>query len=506
MLVVYQLKKLIKKYLIGLYLGKHDANVSLYNGNRFVYYKPERNLQIKHVGFQLDSGKQYHKNYKDCCIEIFNYLKISKDQIEAIAISDSAWDSVVDDKYKSLDELKDICEKVYFVDHHYSHFLSDFSSKNAWVYDGHGNNLDYSKVIQENEISECLKDPEDGYSFGWCLEQFGRKVTGAPFGAGNVMAFDSLGQLNQEYYYKYRNYPLSLSYIYQSFKNFYLSHSKQKFQTEIYYDYAKTLHEIIKYNHVNYLKKFFSINDHFLFTGGVSQSIVLNTHLKKCFKNIKITPHGYDGGISLGLINFLVRMFNWDLPKIDNFPFIQHDEHPGLPSKSTITKTAEFLAQGKIVLWYQGNGELGPRALGNRSILANPAISNMKEKINEKVKKRAWYRPYGASVLKENYKEYFELDWDSPYMLYQACVKDQETFKSITHFDGTCRIQTVESSHEYFYELLDNFKRLTGFPILLNTSLNLPGNPIAGRKQDALSIFNNSEAEVLVVGDEILEK
>lgn len=500
------LKKLTKKYLIGLFLGKHDGNVSVYDGDRFIYYKPERSIQAKHAGFNLDSDKQYHKNYKDRCIEILNYLKISKNQIEAIAISDSHWDSVVNDKYKILDELKDLCTKVYFVDHHYSHFLSDFNSKNAWVYDGHGNNLHYSKIIKENEISEILKDPEDGYSFGVCLEQLAVKVTGDIFGAGNVMALDSLGELNQEYYYKYKDYPLSLSHIYQSFNNFRLSHSRQKLQTELYYDYVKTMHEIIKHNHVKYLKKFFSTNDYFLFTGGVSQSIILNTHLKKCFKNIKITPHGYDGGISLGLINFLVRMFDWDLPKINNFPFIQYDEHPGLPSKLTITKTAELLAQGKIVLWYQGNGELGPRALGNRSILANPAISNMKDKVNNKVKKRAWYRPYGASVLKENYKEYFELDWDSPYMLYQAAVKDQKTFKSITHFDGTCRIQTVESSHEHFYQLLDNFKKLTGFPVLLNTSLNLPGNPIAGNKKDALNIFNNSEADVLVIGDEILEK
>ena len=139
-------------------------------------------------------------------------------------------------------------------------------------------------------------------------------------------------------------------------------------------DYIKTLHEITKQTHLNYLKTFFDKNDKFLFSGGVSQSIVLNTYFKENFPNLEITPHGYDGGISLGLLYFLIDKYNYDLPSLNKFPFIQADEHPGLPSRNTIQKTAEYLAQGKIVLWYQENGELGPRALGNRSILASPLI------------------------------------------------------------------------------------------------------------------------------------
>ena len=272
------------------------------------------------------------------------------------------------------------------------------------------------------------------------------------------------------------------------------------------YDYVKTIHEIVKVNHLKYAKKFFSKEDSFVFSGGVSQSIILNTHLRTHFPNISITPHGYDGGISLGLIRFLINIEGWELKDIPNFPFIQSDEHPGFPQKDTIVKAAEYLAQGKIVLWFQGNGEIGPRALGNRSILANPMISDMKEQVNTKVKKRAWYRPYGASVLKDDYKKYFDLEWESPYMLYQAQVKDKIKFKSITHFDGTCRIQTVDSNHEVFYSLLEEFKRLTGFSVLLNTSLNLPGKPIAGSKKDAKSIFDSSQADMLVMGNEVFTR
>ena len=95
--------------------------------------------------------------------------------------------------------------------------------------------------------------------------------------------------------------------------------------------------------------------------------------------------------------------------------------------------------------------EVGPRALGNRSILMSP--KGDKNSLNEKVKKREWYRPYGASVTIDNYKQYFDLDWDSPYMLYNSKVKDKDKFKCITHVDGTCRIQTVSNKHEVYYEL-----------------------------------------------------
>jgi len=144
--------------------------------------------------------------------------------------------------------------------------------------------------------------------------------------------------------------------------------------------------------------------------------------------------------------------------------------------------------------------------LGNRSILANPLIPDMKEQVNNKVKKRAWYRPYGASVMVDDYKEYFDLDWESPYMLYQANVKDSEKLKPITHFDGTCRIQTVNQNQEIFYELLEEFKKLTGVPILLNTSFNLPGKPIVGTKKDAKLNFDSSQADILVTGDDFYKK
>jgi carbamoyltransferase len=496
----------LKKFLIGIHTGKHDCNLSIFDGEIFKYYKHERRVQIKHAVFEINI-KNNIIDYKDFLINVLKFIEIEKNQIEAIALSSSFWfQDMKNQQHYLTNEFQDICNNVYFVDHHYAHFLSHGNTDNGWVYDGYGNDLKYSSIYKQNKLQSYLKSPEDGYSLGVCLEEFADVMYKDRWKAGVVMAYDALGTLNQQYFNKYKDYDLTKSAIYQSWPNFSMSHGKQIINTDVDYDYVKTIHEITKNNHLNYLKEFFKKEDSFVFTGGISQSIILNTHLKKNFPNIEITPHGYDGGISLGLIEFLCTQKSWNKPNLKDFPFIQSDEHPGFPKKGTIIKSAEMLAKGKIILWYQGYGEIGPRALGNRSILANPSILNIKEQINTKVKKRAWYRPYGASVIEEEYKNYFDLEWISPYMLYQANVKDQEEFKSITHFDGTCRIQTVDSGHFVFYELLEEFKKLTGFPVLLNTSLNLPGKPIAGSINHALEIFKNSQADAIVYGDSILER
>ena len=217
-----------------------------------------------------------------------------------------------------------------------------------------------------------------------------------------------------------------------------------------------------------------------------------------------VLPHANDSGLSLGCVEWLRLKKGYPPININNFPFIQADEHPGEISTNTIKQTAEALAKGKIVLWYQGNGEIGPRALGNRSILMNPLYD--KETLNKKVKKREWYRPYGASVTKDDYNKYFDLGWDSPYMLYNSIVKDPQKFTGITHIDGTCRIQTVSDQQDHYYSLLKEFEKLTGFPILLNTSFNLQGKPIVGKLDHAKEVFASTNADMLVLGNSLFSK
>jgi carbamoyltransferase len=132
----------------------------------------------------------------------------------------------------------------------------------------------------------------------------------------------------------------------------------------------------------------------------------------------------------------------------------------------------------------------------------NPSIKDGKDKLNRKVKHREWYRPFGASVLEDKALEYFS-SGDSPYMLYVVDVLDKESFPAITHADGTCRPQTVSSTHEIYYELISEFEKLTGIPMLLNTSLNNGGKPICGSPNDALELLSRTEMDSLVIGNTI---
>jgi carbamoyltransferase len=257
---------------------------------------------------------------------------------------------------------------------------------------------------------------------------------------------------------------------------------------------------------VDFFSKHANPNDTIVYSGGVAQNVIWNTKLRENFPNIIIPPHCADDGLSLGALEFLRQKHNLDKFKLDNFPYAQSDTAPNsLPTQETIKTVAEILSQGKTVGWYQGHGEIGPRALGNRSILVNPQIPNAKDIIN-KIKNRETYRPFGASILEEYAHEYFEDLKDDPYMLYVGKFKHEKQLKSITHVDKTCRVQTVKKDSGSFRLLLEEFYKLTGCPILLNTSLNIAGKPIAGYPSDAYELFRSSTLDCFVIGNDYAVK
>jgi carbamoyltransferase len=170
-------------------------------------------------------------------------------------------------------------------------------------------------------------------------------------------------------------------------------------------------------------------------------------------------------------------------------------------------RTAGLLAEGKIVGWVQGGSEFGPRALGNRSILADPRPKETLDKINA-IKKREWFRPFAPAVLAEAQSEYFELEAASPYMVLVSRVRKekQALLGAVTHVDGTARVQTVERhTNPRFHELISAFARRTGVPVLLNTSFNIQG-PIVETPAQAVETFLRSELDALVVGNYLLHQ
>jgi carbamoyltransferase len=170
---------------------------------------------------------------------------------------------------------------------------------------------------------------------------------------------------------------------------------------------------------------------------------------------------------------------------------------------------AEFLSQGKILGWYQGRMEFGPRALGNRSILADPRDPEMNIKVNNAVKFREWWRPFAPSFKKEAAPEYLESAYDSPFMILTAQVRPEkrEIIPSVTHVDGSARPQTVEKEvNPLYYRLIDEFGKRTGVPVIMNTSFNLRGEAIVHTPTDAIRTFFSSGMDALFLGSFLVEK
>ena len=178
-------------------------------------------------------------------------------------------------------------------------------------------------------------------------------------------------------------------------------------------------------------------------------------------------------------------------------------------SESTAIETARLLAEGKIVAWVQGRAEFGPRALGNRSILADPRDPTMKDKINARVKFREKYRPFAPSILAEHGPAFFDNYQETPYMERALRFKPEvrRLVPAVVHEDGTGRLQTVKKAwNPRYHELISAFYALTDIPIILNTSLNVMGKPIIHSAEDAIALFYTSGVDVLVIDDYIFQK
>lgn len=174
-----------------------------------------------------------------------------------------------------------------------------------------------------------------------------------------------------------------------------------------------------------------------------------------------------------------------------------------------LARAAQYLADGKILGWFQGGSEFGPRALGHRSILTRPWPAAMKDHLNARVKHREGFRPFAPSVLAEKAGEYFELDVESPYMLLVPPVREdkREVVPAICHVDHTARVQTVTAEdNDLYYQLIAEFDRITGVPVVLNTSFNVAGEAIVETPADALRCYYGTRIDILVLGNWIVEK
>ena len=284
--------------------------------------------------------------------------------------------------------------------------------------------------------------------------------------------------------------------------------------------------------------------------GGVALNCVANGKVlqKKYFDNIWIQPAAGDAGGSLGAAlaywhRVLEKPRNEFKDKMKGAFLGPHYEGEVIEKKLKSLKAvykkktsseissliANELANSKTVGWFQGRMEFGPRALGGRSILADPRSEKMQKELNLKIKFRESFRPFAPSVLREDVNKWFEIDYDSPYMLLVSDVKKEKqinmtednkklfgidklnikrsSIPAITHVDYSARIQTVhKETNPKYYELINEFKKITNCPVLVNTSFNVRGEPIVCSVEDAFNCFMGTNLDILVVENFVLFK
>ena len=285
--------------------------------------------------------------------------------------------------------------------------------------------------------------------------------------------------------------------------------------------------------------------------GGVALNCVANGKIlkEKIFDNIWIQPAAGDAGGSLGaaLALWYIEQGNKrDINLNDDMKgsylgpeFTEEEIEKELKSiganyeklnyDDLISKTSEFLSNEKAIGWFQGRMEFGPRALGGRSILGDPRSDKMQKNLNLKVKYRESFRPFAPSVLREDLKEWFDINVDSPYMLLVGSINSDKKIEmtneqkklfgidklnlrrsdipAVTHVDYSARVQTVnEKNNKRYYDLISKFKEKTGCPVIVNTSFNVRGEPIVNTPTDAFNCFMGTELDFLVIGNCILDK
>ena len=255
------------------------------------------------------------------------------------------------------------------------------------------------------------------------------------------------------------------------------------FDEALKYAYSSQRH--LEENVINYLIQLKEENpdqENLCLSGGTFLNCNLNGKIveKNIFKNVHHFPACGDDGLAVGAALYAYH-------EALNKPTIKHEDNQlvylggsnPLVDEIPFEKVVDALIDGKIVAWANGRSELGPRALGNRSILADPRNSWNRDKINQMIKDREWFRPFAPICLEEHYQEYFDFPKPSPYMLYTAKVKKPGDIPACVHVDGTARFQTVnQEQNPDMHKLISMFYERTGVPVLLNTSLNGKGKPI----------------------------
>ena len=480
-------------------LNLHDHNV--YDGK--LHKQMERYTRFKH-NLKRKDGKLDTNNY-DLNNEFVNEYFKKTDGILAFSytiggirmIKEILDKEFLDFKPKKLFDFV-FKDDIYYCDHHQSHavyafFNSGFEKSDILAIDGIGAKFRCIFVDKDENIKDLSKE----LPLGWLWNQMSKLTGFGSLGASKLMGLVGYGAFNQ--------------YYYDVFETIISGDIREK-----NYDIHKLIN-IAKYGRENlaYTLQQFTIDkirehiyplktcENLCIAGGVAYNGYMNEEFLNQYENVYIPPAVGDEGQAIGVYQHANANINNDIHKSKTFGGQEYD-FPGF-IYADYEKIAKEIANGKIVGWFQDKSESGNRALGNRSILADPRRKDIKDVINKTIKMREDFRPFAPAVLEEHYQEYFDTRLTSPFMS-RICKVKSDKVPGITHVDGTARIQTVNRKfNQKFYDIIKAFYKETGIPMLLNTSFNCQ-EPIVETPAQALDTFKKTAIDILVINDKVIYK
>lgn len=370
---------------------------------------------------------------------------------------------------------------VKYFSHHYSHacagyYTSKFNDAVIVVLDAIGEYNTSTIWVGEEERVELVKKINYPFSFGLFYSAFTSLVGLMPNQEEYIMmGMAAYGDPNK-YFNRVNDYFPSIEkqkYNFHKGINDWNQHIGKQDQ----FDIAAAVQKVYELRLIEFMRyaKEKTGKRNLVFMGGCALNCSANTKLWDIFNDIWIMPNPGDAGSSLGAAAALYgKHINW------KDPYLGYDLGGEYPVNNIITQ----LIKEKVVAVATGRAEYGPRALGNRSILADPRDTAIKDKVNQ-IKKREMFRPFAPVVLEEYAHKWFDINFASPYMQYAVKCLQPEKIPSVVHADGTSRVQTVnKNQHPGLYKVLENWYSITGVPVLLNTSLNIKGQPLLNDEND----------------------
>lgn len=469
--------------------------------------------------------------YKDWDQLFLNYIKNAPEQLR---------DGYPHHLQKRFAGAGDLREKWHFINHHIAHaasayYPSPYEKAAVITLDGRGEKATTGYFLGEGNAMTQLATVDMPHSLGMLYEKI-TTYLGFLHSSDEykVMALASYGKpLFMDEFRSIIHVGENGDYTIDDFdpeKWWGIGRTKDDPIDQIHFDIAHSLQKVLEETVLKLVEWLYSKSDseNLCMAGGVALNCVMNAVIrdKGPFKNIWVQPAAGDAGTALGTALWVDVNLNakrsteryvatmdhvyWGPSYSDEEieKFMIWAKTPYKKLTNVAKETAAILADNKIIAWYQGRMEFGPRSLGSRSILASPIPPEMQAKLND-IKDREDFRPVAPVVLEEDAAEWFVGGSFSPFMLFVYPVQDDKADKipAVRHTDGTARVQTVNrNQHPEYYDLISEFKKLTGVPVLVNTSFNTRGEPIVCTPRDAIECFWTSPFDALIINSFLLEK